>query len=109
MNHPKSYDWEVIRKEELQVNSQTYLSCINGKCLEALKKGNCKVRFGGRNVKKKIFRSLKANDDLKPADTANKLLEETKIDGPKEIDEPAIHAEAEGSADKSEALEVHLG
>lgn len=44
-------------------------------------KTNCKLRFGVKNVKMKVFRSVKPDDDLDPIDIAN--WEDIKIDDPK--------------------------
>lgn len=57
----------MIKVEELQVNSRSFLLHINRMCLEVLENADCKVRFGIRNAEVKV-----ADDEP--------LLEEMKID-----------------------------
>lgn len=78
------------------MNSQTFpLNKINRNYLEALEKGNYKMRFGVRYAK------MKEND--------LKLLEEMSINDPAWTAEPSRQAgHAEGSTDKFVALEVRF-
>lgn len=73
-------DWAVIRAEEPQKNSLSFLLLINEECLGALEEADHKLRFGIRYAKLKIFRSTGPVDDVDDVISTNKLLEDLAID-----------------------------
>lgn len=59
--------WMVVKEEEHQVNSQTFLFHINGECVEA---------HSWEHKAVKVICSAKSVDDLDLVYAANELLEE---------------------------------
>lgn len=69
-------DWVVVKAEEPQKFSQSYLLVINEECLEPLSKVDNKLRFGIRQAKLKIFQAGSKVDEV---DEASGLLEDMSI------------------------------
>lgn len=57
------HDWTVIKAEEPQKNSASYLLKISGESLGALEKAEYKLRFGIRNAKIKVLQGQGADCD----------------------------------------------
>lgn len=56
-------DWAVIKTEEPQKNSNSFLLLINEESLEMLEKNDNRLRFGIRYAKLKIFRNPSPGED----------------------------------------------
>lgn len=73
-------DWKVIKAEEPHNNTLSFLLLITEDSAVSIEKIGCKLRFGIRHAKVKIFRSAGLIDDLDEVDDANKLLEDMRIE-----------------------------
>ncbi|XP_055388402.1 uncharacterized protein LOC129616949 [Condylostylus longicornis] len=56
-------DWQIIKKEEPQKNSESFLLLINEESLQPLDRRDNRLRFGIRHAKLKIFRSADPEGD----------------------------------------------
>ncbi|XP_037957537.1 uncharacterized protein LOC119687330 [Teleopsis dalmanni] len=72
-------DWVVIKDEGTQKNNMTLLLVINQESVKPLEEMDCKLRFGVRYTKIKIFRPTGNDDDGKELEDANKLLDDMKL------------------------------
>lgn len=73
-------DWEVLKVEDQQRNSQPVLLLICNESLGALEQRGYKLKFGIRNAKLKIFPAAVAPDNnLEEGDEALRLLDELSL------------------------------
>ncbi|XP_037943707.1 uncharacterized protein LOC119676538 [Teleopsis dalmanni] len=72
-------DWVVIKDEGTQKNNMTLLLAINEESVKPLEEMDCKLRFGVRYTKIKIFRPTGNDDDGKELEDANKMLDGMKL------------------------------
>ncbi|XP_017474332.1 PREDICTED: uncharacterized protein LOC108364958 [Rhagoletis zephyria] len=69
-------DWVILKAEESQTTSMSFLLLIGEESIEPLEKADCLLRFGIRRAKVKIFRANDAEEEEPDVvDDANKLLE----------------------------------
>lgn len=72
-------DWQVIREESHNNNSASYLMLITNESVEALHKVECRLRFGVRHAKLKIFKEAIPAEAADEIDDASSMLEEFNL------------------------------
>ncbi|XP_037944397.1 uncharacterized protein LOC119677197 [Teleopsis dalmanni] len=73
-------DWSVLKTEEPQKHSQSYLLLINEECLPVIEANDCKLRYGIRKAKIKIFKNAPPDNILDEVEGTSKLLDDLIID-----------------------------
>ncbi|XP_037939251.1 uncharacterized protein LOC119672301 [Teleopsis dalmanni] len=72
-------DWSVLKTEEPQKHSQSYLLLINEECLPVIEANDCKLRYGIRKAKIKIFKNAPPDNILDEVEGTSKLLDDLII------------------------------
>lgn len=75
-------DWAVIKAEEPQKNSQSFLLLINEESVEPLRAVDYKLRFGIRHAKLKVFKSGSPVDEV---EETGGLLDGMNLEGAESI------------------------
>lgn len=76
-------DWTIIKEEQPQNNSMTFLLAISEEGVVALEKQDHKLFFGVREAKVKVFRPQGPDGgDVDDIDSANMVLDKMQLVGP---------------------------